>query len=108
MSMFNDIGKRYIKNKILTIFSIFRYFLSEKKLPEKRILGIWDIGKSNLALGVLIEFLTRLLCQAELKNIKKIDIAFVYDSENPVVCPKFSSYINASNLLIIWRKLFRF
>ncbi len=100
-SMFNDIGKRYIKyyvkNKILIVFSVFNYFLSKKELPEKRILGIWDI-KSGLALGVLIEFLTRLLCQAELKNIKKIDIAFIYDSESPITNPKFSQYINASNL----------
>jgi len=100
--MFNDIGKRYIKyyikNKISTVLSVFSYFLSKKELPEKRILGIWDIEKSNLALGVLMEFLTRLLCQAELENIKKIDIAFVYDSEKPVTDPKFSSYINASNL----------
>src|SRR3989344_6213524 len=100
--MFNDIGKRYIKyyvkNKILTIFSVFSYFLSKKELPEKRILGIWDIEKSNLALGVLIEFFTRLLCQAELKNKRKIDIAFVYDSVSPVTSPKFSQYINASNL----------
>ncbi len=67
------------------------------KSNEKRILGIWDFESSNIAVGVLIEFQTRLLCDAYSDNLNKIDIAFIYNPEQPLVHPKFSSWINASN-----------
>jgi hypothetical protein len=94
-----------LKQKFLALLKRFNLrvlkihiFGVDEKTNEKRILGIWDLESSSLAIGDLIDFLIPLLCQADFKNAKKIDIVFVYNPEKPMATPKFSSFINASNL----------
>ena len=86
----------YYKERLKILFPFIKRVLFKKYPKQKRLLGVWDVKSTNVAVGILIEFQIRLLCEAYEKKLDKIDIAFVYDAEKPTVQPKFS-FINASN-----------
>lgn len=64
---------------------------------KKRLLGFWDFKSSNHALGSFVEFEAGLVCAAVEYNLKKIDLALVYDSNKPVGHSKFSTWISSGN-----------
>lgn len=81
----------------------FVKFLSKNKIrmknptKDKRILGINDFKVTDVAIGNMLEFQIRLLCEAYVNKVDKIDIALVYNPENPVGHWKYTSWINKDN-----------
>jgi len=70
---------------------------TNKLAREKRILGINDFKVTDVAIGNMLEFQYRLLCEAYIHKLDKIDIVLVYDPERPVGHWKYTSWINRDN-----------
>lgn len=94
--------QRWYKMKFLGFFHLISYLT--KRGPkivaiakEKRILGINDFKVTDVAIGGMLEFQIRLLCEAHLKKVDKIDIALIYNPESPVGHWKYTSWINQDN-----------
>ena len=76
--------QRWYKTKLLGAVNFIKY-LTVKRLDinnEKKILAIVDFSATGTALGFFIILQIRLLCEAYLNKINKIDFALVYNSEN--------------------------
>lgn len=77
---------RWYRTKFLGTINFIKYITVKRPNinDEKKILAIADFSTIGVALGFFILFQTRLLCEAYLKKINKVDFALVYNPENPV------------------------
>src|SRR3989344_5177561 len=94
--------ERWYKINFIGTFRFLRYLLfnrirTKKLFKERRILGINDFKVTDVAIGNMLEFQVRLLCEAHIHDVDKIDIALVYDPEHPVGHWKYTSWINKDN-----------
>ncbi len=94
--------QRWYKMNFLGFFHLVSYMIKKRsKIPtvekEKRILGINDFKVTDVAVGNMLEFQIRLLCEAHLRKVDKIDMALVYNPESPVGHWKYTSWINKDN-----------
>ena len=92
--------QRWYRTKFLGAFNFARYMAIKRpniNNSEKKILAITDFKAVGFALGSFIEFQTRLLCEAYLNEINKIDFAFVYNPKKPVNHWKDASWVNSDN-----------
>lgn len=94
--------ERWYKINLIGSFRYAKYLLRNKittnnLLGEKRILGINDFQVTDVAIGNMLEFQIRLLCEAYINKVDKIDIALVYNPEKPVSHWKYTSWINKDN-----------
>ena len=64
---------------------------------EKRILAFVDTSATGFAIGYFIEFHIRLLCEAHINKVNKIDFAFVYNPEKPVSHWTVVSWVTRDN-----------
>ena len=96
------IYERWYKINLVGLLCFVRYLVRNKIktttiAKEKRILGINDFKVTDVAIGSMLEFQVRLLCEAYINKVDKIDIALVYDPAKPVEHWKYTSWINKDN-----------
>jgi len=94
--------QRWYKIRFIGFFHFVQYLVKNKikvatAVKEKRILGINDFKVTDVAIGNMLEFQVRLLCEAYINKVDKIDIALVYDPVNPVGHWKYTSWMNKDN-----------
>jgi len=94
--------QRWYKTKFLGFFHLLSYSIKSRSkilatAKEKRLLGVDDLKVTNVSIGGMLEFQIRLLAEAHLRKIDKIDIALIYDPESPSNHWKYTSWTNKDN-----------